>query len=509
MSTPLFPNAKMPNSTLQKNCSRRRNRRPVNKKSRGLIAVIVIAVLLGITWIGFALANETEVKISDTEEQAAAPVEEVSAEKKVGLTREEVSKLLHGMYDWNIKIVNPDSEIPELKTDSLIEDDLQAVLDDIFTKENENEFRVDLTPDETQLDKLVESAQKAWDVPAIAAELVGYDTENDELIFGKGIDGVAVDGEQLKKDIKDAVKNRELDKVISVKMDTVRTKATKASDSDYKIIGTFTTHSTANENRNTNLDLACQAINGTVLKPGEEFSFNLTTGNRTAEKGYKAAKAYRDNGVVVDEEGGGVCQVSSTLYNALVLAGIKVTERHAHTYEPSYVTPGEDAMVSYDGYNGPDLKFTNNTSSTVVLKAKYSDRTVTVSIIGIPILAPNEKVFMESRKTEEGQTPTEVIEDPAVEFGTTVVKSAGSPPTIWKTDIVKTVDGEEVSRENLHTSKYRGHKRVVHTNTITPPEEMPQDEGGSMEDGPAFENSQTDAGEAAGNDSESENNGEE
>ena len=509
MPTPLFAIAKMPNSTLQKNHSRRRNRRPVNKKSRGLIAVIIIAALLGITFMGFAFANETEVKISNIEEQADVPVEEKSADKKVGLNREEVSKLLHDMYDWKIKIVNRDSEIPELKTDSMIEDDLQTVLDDIFAKENINEFRMDLTPDETQLDKVVESAQRMWDVPAIAAELVGYDTENDELIFGKGIDGIAVDGEQLKNDLKDAVKNRELDKAIPVKMDTVKARVTKASDSDYKVIGTFTTHSTANENRNTNLDLACQAINGTVLKPGEEFSFNLTTGNRTAQKGYKAAKAYRDNGVVVDEEGGGVCQVSSTLYNALVHAGIKVTERHAHTYEPSYVTPGEDAMVSYDGYNGPDLKFINNTSSTIVLKAKYYDQTVTTSIIGIPILAPGEKVFMDSKKTEEGQTPTEVIEDPAVEFGTTVVKSAGSPPTIWKTDIVKTVDGVEVSRENLHTSKYRGHKRVVHTNTLTPPAEMSQDDGSGMEDGPAFDNIQTDAGEAAGNDSESENNGEE
>ena len=508
MSTPLFAIEKMPDSTSQKNHSRRRNRRSVFR-SRGLIAIIIFAVLLGITWIGFAFANETEVKISDNGEQTAAPAEEVPADKIVGLTSEEVSELLHGMYDWNIKIVNQDSEIPELVTDSMIEEKLQAVHDDIFVYGNENEFRMDLTPDETQLDNLVESAQKTWDVPAIAAELVGYDTENDELIFGKGIDGTAVDGEQLKKDITDAVKNRELDKAIPVKMDTVKANITEMSDSDYKVIGTFTTDSTVNENRNTNLDLACQAINGTVLKPGEEFSFNMTTGNRTAEKGYKAARAYRDNGAVVDEEGGGVCQVSSTLYNALVLAGIKVTERHAHTSEPSYVKPGADAMVSYDGYNGPDLKFVNNTSSTIVLKAKYSDRTVTVSIIGIPILAPNEKVFMESRKTEEGQTPTEVIEDPAVEFGTTVVVNAGSPPTTWKTDLVKTVDGEEVSRENLHTSRYRGHKRVVHTNTMAQPEETPQDEEGSMEEGPAFENTQTDDVDAADTNSENKNNGDE
>ena len=94
------------------------------------------------------------------------------------------------------------------------------------------------------------------------------------------------------------------------------------------------------------------------------------TGNRTTEKGYKPAGAY-SNGVVVQEPGGGVCQVSSTLYNAVVFAGLKTTERHAHTYEPSYVTPGEDAMVSYDGYAGPDLRFVNNSKTAVGIKAAY------------------------------------------------------------------------------------------------------------------------------------------
>lgn len=109
------------------------------------------------------------------------------------------------------------------------------------------------------------------------------------------------------------------------------------------------------------------------------------TGNRTTEKGYKPAGAY-SNGVVVQEPGGGVCQVSSTLYNAVVFAGLKTTERHAHTYEPSYVTPGEDAMVSYDGYAGPDLRFVNNGKTAIGIKASISGQTLTVSIYGNPII---------------------------------------------------------------------------------------------------------------------------
>ena len=154
------------------------------------------------------------------------------------------------------------------------------------------------------------------------------------------------------------------------------------------------------KDRNENIRLACAAINGTILQPGEEFSFNKMTGNRTTEKGYKPAGAY-SNGVVVQEPGGGVCQVSSTLYNAVVFAGLKTTERHAHTYEPSYVTPGEDAMVSYDGYAGPDLRFVNNSKTAVGIKAAYSNQTLTVSIYGNPILEDGVTVSMHSEKIKE------------------------------------------------------------------------------------------------------------
>lgn len=77
------------------------------------------------------------------------------------------------------------------------------------------------------------------------------------------------------------------------------------------------------------------------------------------------------NGVLVEEPGGGVCQVSSTLYNAVIFSGLKTTERHAHSYEPSYVTPGEDAMVSY---GGPDMKFTNTSEFPIAIRASSITR---------------------------------------------------------------------------------------------------------------------------------------
>ena len=116
-------------------------------------------------------------------------------------------------------------------------------------------------------------------------------------------------------------------------------------------------------------------------------------------QGYKPAGAYV-NGELVAEPGGGVCQVSSTLYNAVVFAGLKTTERHAHSYEPSYVTPGEDAAVSY---GGPDMKFINNSDTAIALRAKLegslsSKMTLTISVVGIPILEDGVTYSMHSEK---------------------------------------------------------------------------------------------------------------
>ena len=189
------------------------------------------------------------------------------------------------------------------------------------------------------------------------------------------------------------------------------------------------------------------------------------TGNRTTEKGYKPAGAY-SNGVVVQEPGGGVCQVSSTLYNAVVFAGLKTTERHAHTYEPSYVTPGEDAMVSYDGYAGPDLRFVNNSKTAVGIKAAYSNQTLTVSIYGNPILEDGVTVSMHSEKIKELDPPTPTyVEDPTLEPGVEVVAKAATPGSRWQTKLITKKNGQVVSDVLLHNSTYTGKAATIKRNT--------------------------------------------
>lgn len=144
------------------------------------------------------------------------------------------------------------------------------------------------------------------------------------------------------------------------------------------VLGSVQTPHTNNENRNTNLRLACEAINGLVLNPGDVFSYNETLGKRTEAKGYKPAPTYIDD-ELVDSVGGGICQVSSTLYCCTLLSDLETVERTSHSFPSSYIEYGLDATVSW---GGPDFQFRNSTNFPIKLVAEVSDGYVKVSILG-------------------------------------------------------------------------------------------------------------------------------
>lgn len=148
----------------------------------------------------------------------------------------------------------------------------------------------------------------------------------------------------------------------------------------HDLISSFTTkYDVSNTDRTTNLELAASKINGTILSPGEEFSYNKIVGARTISVGYKESKIY-SNGEVVDGIGGGICQISSTLYNTAIYANLDVKERHNHQFITSYVPAGRDATVVY---GSKDLKFINNRSYPIKIEAKVKNGIVYCYIYGI------------------------------------------------------------------------------------------------------------------------------
>lgn len=147
----------------------------------------------------------------------------------------------------------------------------------------------------------------------------------------------------------------------------------------HDVLGEYDSPHTWNDDRTTNLDLACKAMNGTVILPGATFSFNDVVGERTPEKGYRKATAYVAGGKSEPEYGGGVCQVASTLYMATLLADLEVTSRAAHMYQVTYVPAGLDATI-YWGYL--DYCFVNTTPYPIRVVASVSDGYVHIKLMG-------------------------------------------------------------------------------------------------------------------------------
>ena len=143
-------------------------------------------------------------------------------------------------------------------------------------------------------------------------------------------------------------------------------------------LASYEAYQGSSANRATNLRLACEAMNGTILNPGDEFSYNNTLGERTAEKGYMGAASYL-NGETVTTLGGGICQPSSALYMCTLYADLEIVERTCHGYPSSYVPLGMDATVSW---GGPDFRFKNNTPFPIRIDAVAEGGSVTVKLVG-------------------------------------------------------------------------------------------------------------------------------
>ncbi|MBQ9481158.1 MAG: VanW family protein [Clostridia bacterium] len=190
--------------------------------------------------------------------------------------------------------------------------------------------------------------------------------------------GRAIDVEKLLKNIDSAVKNG----VFEIEAEFVELKPqTRRSDLEncfYTRAFFSTAYGNSSAERKHNVAVAADAINGVCVEDGEVFSFNGVVGERTEERGYKNAKIIFE-GKFTDGTGGGVCQVSSTLYNCALLAGVTVTERRAHSLAVSYVEPSFDAMVSY---GGSDLKFLNDTGGPIFIEARADGETLSVTIYG-------------------------------------------------------------------------------------------------------------------------------
>jgi len=226
-----------------------------------------------------------------------------------------------------------------------------------------------------------------------------------------------------------------------------------------RISGLLASYSTnfnpAQENRTANIVTAAGALDNLLLAPGESFSFNQTVGPRTNDQGYLQAPVII-NGELTPDLGGGVCQVSSTLYNAALLSNLQISERHNHSLPVGYVPLGRDATVSY-GYL--DLAFVNTTGSHILLKTEVQRDTLTVKVFGNTAAHPSD-LSLETEVVEVLPPPETIIEDPNLPRGKTFTEQEGSAGYVTKTYLVRGT-GTAKTRRLISQDRYNPKPTVL------------------------------------------------
>ncbi len=224
----------------------------------------------------------------------------------------------------------------------------------------------------------------------------------------------------------------------------------------YKISTFPTKYDASNLNRSENLRIAASKINGTVLMPGEKFSFNAVVGERTIAEGYKDAAIYSD-GQVVDGLAGGICQISSTLYNAVLLANLQIDERYNHSFTTSYVQAGRDATVVY---GVKDFKFTNNREYPIKIEAIVANGVATFNIYGIK--QKNEySVKIIPVTTETTPYKVQTITDASLPAGKIKIVQAGASGCKVTTYKEVSLNGVVISKEVISNDVYKVMTRIV------------------------------------------------
>ena len=284
--------------------------------------------------------------------------------------------------------------------------------------------------------------------------------ENGSFVYADGKQGIEVnvnDSVQVVREYFNSEWNGG-EAEIALAADVVEPEGNKESLSKVKdVLGSFHTNfSDSSASRITNIKNAVSKIDGTVLYPGEEFSVYSAIAPLDADNGYELAGAY-ENGTTVQSYGGGVCQVSTTLYNAVLYAELDVTQRSNHSMMVHYVDPSRDAAIA-GTYK--DLKFKNSTEAPIYLEGYTNGTDLYFNVYGEETRPSDRKVEYQSETVRQDTPPVQIVAAaaPIGYVATTQSPHVGQSAQLWK---IVTVDGVEQSREVINTSKYASTPKVI------------------------------------------------
>lgn len=249
---------------------------------------------------------------------------------------------------------------------------------------------------------------------------------------------------------------------IPLKITKPKVKTEDLGDKIFKqTLSKYTTiYDAGNKSRANNIALACKTINGTIILPGETFSYNKVLGNTTKEKGYQLGGAYV-GGKVVQAYGGGICQVSTTLYNSVLYANLEIVERYNHSYAVSYVPAGRDATVSY---GGKDFKFKNNRKYPIKIVANAKNGVVNISLKGIK---EDKEYDIEISSSVLSTTPFETTyqDNNTLAEGKQKIIQKGHNGYKSKAYKIVKYNGKVISKTLLSSDTYKPMNRIIEKGT--------------------------------------------
>ena len=304
-------------------------------------------------------------------------------------------------------------------------------------------------PDKIDLQKIYEEIHKEVQD--------AYYTQNPFKVYPE-VEGVDFDIENAKNIIAEKKEQYEIPLIITKPNKTTKEIGTEAFPD---LLATFSTqYQSSNVNRTTNLKLAADKINGIVLLPGEEFSYNKTVGERTVQAGFKEAAVF-NAGRVENGLGGGICQISSTLYDAVVMADLDVTVRRNHQFVTSYVKAGADATVVW---GSQDFKFKNTRKYPIKITITVSGGVATAKIWGVKEEVEYD-ITIETKKTATIPYTTQYVQDSSLPAGQQKIVQSGSNGQKVEAYKVKRLNGQVISTTLLSKDTYNAMKKIVHVGT--------------------------------------------
>lgn len=307
-------------------------------------------------------------------------------------------------YNGETNVISPDEIDLKYNTSEVVDEAYHYTKTDSYFEnvkrffnlnKNSKNLEIKSLYNENKLSEKIQNISDSINVDMKNAKV--YISDSGNISTSSATIGKELDIASTKESIYYAIKNKDyksIDLKVNIKEPKISTEAVKSVNT---LLAEFSTKfSTKDSNRVTNVVLSAKATSDVLLMPGEEFSYNNLTGKRTASNGYKDAPVII-NGKLEQDLGGGVCQVSSTLFNSVLYSGLDVTSRRNHSLKSSYVSIGRDAMVS-DG--GSDFRFKNPYSHPVYIKNTVSNGVITSKIYGNISDKKNISIKVEPYTTE-------------------------------------------------------------------------------------------------------------